>query len=136
MNMTQNYNPESDFSFTCENDNTAVIITDYTGTDKTVNIPFEICGLPVIEIGDEAFVEKGLTSVSIPNSVTRIGAYAFDQNQLDSFTIPDSVTYIGCWAFARNQLTSVTIPDGIAHIGESAFGENRLTSVTIPDSVV
>ena len=42
----------------------------------------------------------GLTSVTIPNSVTSIGDYAFSWcSGLTSFTIPNSVTSIGREAF-------------------------------------
>ena len=56
---------------------------------------------------------------------------------LTSYTIPDSVTSIGIWAFSYySSLTSITIPDSVTSIGDSAFyGCENLTSVTIPDSV-
>ena len=53
---------------------------------------------------------KGLTSVSIPNSVTSIGDNAFDNcDGLTSVTIGKSVTYIGNFAFQGCNLTSLTI---------------------------
>ena len=53
-------------------------------------------------IGYEAFYEcSGLTSVTIPNSVTSIGDNAFLRCwSLTSVTIPNSVTSIGDYAFA------------------------------------
>ena len=81
---------------------------------------------------------SGLTSVTIPSSVTSIGYYAFqDCSGLTSITIPNSVTSIGYSAFSGcSGLTSVTIPNSVTSIGESAFyGCSGLTSVTIPNSV-
>ena len=63
----------------------------------------------------------GITSVTIPNSVTSIGNSAFFGNKLTSVTIPTSVTSIGNSAFSSNHLTSVTIPNSVTSIGSGAF---------------
>ena len=79
----------------------------------------------------------GLTSVTIPNSVTSIGSGAFSYcDKLTSVTIPDSVTSIDSRAFEHcSGLTSVTIPDSVTSIGLHAFAKcENLTSVTIPDA--
>ena len=93
----------------------------------------------VTRISGGAFAHcTSLTSVTIPDSVTYIGDYAFSHcTSLTSVTIPDSVTYIGDYAFWEcTSLTSVTIPDSVTSIGDGAFeGCTSLTSVTIPDSV-
>ena len=94
---------------------------------------------PVGSIGSSAFSGcSGLTSLTIPSSVTSIGDYAFEGcSGLTSLTIPGSVTIIGDFAFYKcNGLTSVTIPESVSTIGRSAFsGCSGLTSVTIPNSV-
>ncbi len=104
-----------------------------------VNIPsgFTIKNgqLVVTTIGEYAFRDTLLSSVTIPNSVTTIGKGAFDYNKLTSVTIPDSVITIGDEAFLSNELTSVTIPNSVTTIGAGAFGGNQLTSITIPNSV-
>ena len=81
---------------------------------------------------------SGLTSVTIPSSVTEIGPFAFsDCRSLTSVTIPSSITKIGSSTFSGcSGLTSVTIPSSVTEIGSSAFSDCRgLTSVTIPSSV-
>ena len=141
-----------------------LIITGYNadgGTD--VVIPSNINGKKVVEIASNAFQNKQLTSVIIPNSVTSIGDSAFWENQLTSVTIPSSVTYMGASAFNNNQLsdkdafiykrnsdgsidnTTIVsyggknrhpiIPNTVKIIGACAFEDNQLTSVTIPNSV-
>ena len=81
---------------------------------------------------------SGLTSVTIPNSMTNIGPSAFyGCGGLTSVTIPNSVTDIGDRAFYYcGGLTSVTIPNSVTNIGTAAFQDcSGLTSVTIPNSV-
>ena len=81
---------------------------------------------------------SGLTSVTIPNSVTSIGVHAFSGcSGLTSVTIPNSVTEIGGGAFyGCSGLTSVTIPNSVTYIDESVFKRcSGLTSVTIGSSV-
>ena len=80
----------------------------------------------------------GLTSVTIPNSVTYIGCDAFSGcSSLTSVTIGNSVTSIGGYAFYDcSGLTSVTIPNSVTSIEDCAFyGCGGLTSVTIGNSV-
>ena len=98
-------------------------------------IPASIEGVAVTHIGNNAFSQRRLNSVYIPNSVTYIGYEAFRNSNLSTVTIPDSVTYIGYGAFAKNSLTSVYIGDSVRYIEDFAFQYNHLTSVYIPDSV-
>ena len=64
-----------------------------------------------------------MTSVTIPNSVTRIVNSAFRGcSGLTSVTIPNSVTSIGDYAFyGCSGLTSVTIGSGVKTIGSENF---------------
>ncbi|MDE5762389.1 MAG: leucine-rich repeat protein [Bacteroidales bacterium] len=75
-------------------------------------------------IGEVAFSScSGLTSVTIPESVTYIGYDAFlGCSGLTSVTIPNRVTYIGDYVFEGcSGLTSVTIPESVDTIGDYAF---------------
>lgn len=142
---------------------TEIKITDYPdNATGAVILPAEIDGKPVTSIGYNAFSDCiGLTSVTIPSSVTRIDGYAFlrcraltsvtipasvtaigdhafyDCSGLSSLTIPSSVITIGEWAFAQCYgLTSLNIEQGVTSIGNYAFaGCDGLTSVSIPASV-
>lgn len=66
---------------------------------------------------------SGLTSVTIPSSVTSIGYNAFQNcTGLTSLSIPSSVTSIGGNAFyGCTGLNSVTIPNSVTSIGVDAF---------------
>ena len=75
-------------------------------------------------IGPHAFIYcDGLTSIDIPNGVTRIESGAFEGcNGLTSATIPNSVTWIGGYAFSGcHNLTSLSIPNSVTEIGDRAF---------------
>ena len=107
--------PEEYFTF----DSTTGTITDYDvagGLD--VFIPSTIGGVAVEHIGIDAFLEKYLTSVIIPNSVTSIGPCSFRGNLLTSVTIPNSVTHISWETFAYNPLSSITIGADISIDGD------------------
>ena len=114
---------------------------EITGCDSEVteaNIPSEIDSVAVTSIGYKAFGDcTGLTSITIPNSVTYISGGFGGCTGLTSITIPNSVTVITYFAFSGcTGLTSVKIPDSVTSISECAFGScTGLTSITIPNSV-
>jgi len=94
------------------NGNGTCAITGYSGSGGAVTIPSSISGLTVTSIGSGAFeYGSGLTSITIPNSVTSIGQQAFEY----------------CWS---QSLTTITIGSGVTSLGEYAFsGCTYLTKV-------
>ena len=94
----------------------AATLVRYFGSDSKVDIPAELGGKPVTEIGEWAFAYySSLTEVTIPEGVTSIRAFAFR---------------------SCSSLTKAIIPEGVTSIGESAFQScGSLTEVTIPKSV-
>ena len=96
----------------------------YTSNDKLGDYVFNGC--------------SGLTSLTLPSSVTKIGCYAlFNCIGLTSLTLPSCVTEIGEGAFLNCRgLTNFTIPSGVTKIGGAAFFScYGLISLTIPSSV-
>jgi uncharacterized protein YjdB len=127
----------SDFTYKELSDGT-IEITGYTGTDLDVTIPGTINQKTVSSIGINAFEDKSVTSVIIPEGVTTINQQAFYNCQkLKSITIPEGVTSIGSTAFYWCQaLTEIKLPSSLTTIGAYAFwGCYNLTSVSIPGSV-
>ena len=93
----------------------------------------------VTRIGYGAFLKcNGITSITIPNTVTVIGPMAFAGcSGLTSVTIPNTVTTISDGAFNQcTGLTSISIPNSVTTIGDGAFMKcTGLTSIEIPESV-
>src|SRR5580693_9431319 len=64
--------------FTITTNNGAITIAAYTGVGNTAAVPSATNGLPVVSIGKDAFlVGTGLTSITIPGSVTNYALPAF-----------------------------------------------------------
>ena len=128
-----------------------------------LEIPSNIDGVRVTTIGS-AFINKSLTSVTIPETVTNITVGAFRNNRINSLVIPSSVTSIGSYAFNNNQLPdedafiyarksdgsedktkivsyagakreNVIIPEGVTTISHAAFFNCSLTEVTLPSTL-
>lgn len=84
---------------------TASVVSNYYGVySGNIIIPetiiYDNTTYSVTSIGEDAFYKSGITSVTIPNSVTSIGYGAFsDCSGLTSVTIGNSVTSIGEIAF-------------------------------------
>ena len=85
------------------------------------------------KLGDYVFNDcYGLTSLTLPSSVTEIGEAAFlNCRGLTNFTIPSGVTSIGTSAFfCCYGLISLTIPSSVTSIGGFAFNDcSGLTSI-------
>lgn len=102
-------------------------------------VTYEGVDYVVKSIGEEAFQHcKDLSTIKIPNSVTRIGKYAFAWcNSLSTISIPNGVSSIGDESFACcENLVNVTIPNSVTDIGLQAFyGCVALEKIIIPESV-
>ena len=129
----------------------------YTGT---IEIPTYLDGQKVTAIGDYAFFgDSGLSSITLPDTLTHIGELAFSHCGFTEITIPDSVVMIGKLAFyeclnlsrlilsnslvsisdeafmgCRN-LTKISIPPSVRRIGNMAFYNCKATSIIVPSTV-
>ena len=83
-----------------------------------------VIGEGVTSIGDYAFYEYGIKSVSISSTVTEIGWFSFGYSSLTSVVIPDTVKSIETSAFEGCYfLTSASIGSSVECIREYAFNE-------------
>ena len=75
---------------------------------------------------------KAASAVTIQNGITKIGEAAFANSAITSLTIPETVTEIGSSAFQGvKQLKSVKIPDSVKTVGDFTFYKcEDLTEVT------
>ena len=92
----------------------------------------------VTAIGESAFSQRNITSITFPNSITSVGRAAFYCcSLLDSVVLPEKVTVIGDMLFANcTSLRRVVIPEGLTLIDNSAFNScYSLDSLIIPNSV-
>ena len=124
--------------YTLSND--TITVTSVSTTNANVLIPDVLNGYPVTGIGSKAFAScRGLTNVTIPDSVTSIAKNAFygcQDTLYDSTRIP-GVYLVDGWAVkATKSLPSVLDLTCIRGIADNAFYDcTKLTSVTISGSV-
>lgn len=92
-------------------------------------------GKSVTAIGNSAFADKGISTVTIPNTVTYIGNDAFTRNNISTVDLGQGVQIIGEDAFSVNQIGAVKIPDTVTRIGEKAFTQNQIKTVDLGQGV-
>lgn len=91
----------------------------------------------VIGIGDHAFSNSSITSVSIPNSVKYIGLGAFSYAyKFSNIDLPDNLTSIDAAAFRDTYITEITIPNSVTELGSTIFMScPYLKSVVLPNGI-
>ena len=104
-----------------ENDARTITIEEYTGDEEVIDIPSEIDGYQVTDIGYQAFTYKEMKSLSVPDSVKNIGQRAFEYCVIsDEVQLPENVSIMSD-AFSYAELPAVmTIPAG-ASVEQYAF---------------
>lgn len=78
----------------------------------------------------------GCNQTIIPNTVLSIGDYAFYNMKIKTITIPDNITSIGKYAFCDNvYLHTIILPNSITTIGASAFSGSGIEEIALPKSI-
>ncbi|MCM1286067.1 MAG: leucine-rich repeat domain-containing protein [Acetobacter sp.] len=105
---------------------------DYSTKLSTIKLPNT-----VTKIGNYAFSGTAIKSIKLSNKITSIGAGAFSWCQkLKSVTLPSKIKTVPSYIFSGcSALKSITIPSTVTKISADAFGASGLTSIKIPNSV-
>ena len=107
--------------------------------DKDIVIPDTYEGLPVKEIATRAFEQKkDITSVVIPDSVTKMGDFVFSGcTKLNSVDLSSNLISMGKGAFYNcTSLGSVSLPTGLSVIGDWAFWNcMNITEIYLPSTI-
>ncbi len=148
------------FEYTYDTETNEATIIGYNGSSSAVKIPDKLNGYTVTVIGEKAFYNKMISSVSIPNTVKAIKDEAFCADLfLQELSVPSSVKEIGTDAFALCKsmthaeikgaakidnysfygctgLTDISFSSDVSYIGIGAFYNcTSLENVTIPEGV-
>ena len=135
------YSPElfitRNFEYYVNVDDETITITDYVGEREVVEVPSELDGYRVTEIGSEAFSYRKMKRISFPDSLMIIHDRAFEYSELTEVTIPEGVIVEPC-AFGYNDLLKQVVIEPGAVIKSRAFGycENLDLVVCGPGSVL
>ncbi len=106
---------------------------------EDIIIPSTVRGRQVTKIGDMAFSDKKIKSITLPDSLTEIGNNAFYMcNGLEEITIPSSVTKIDDNAFENcRNLKKINLSDGLTTLGKKVFDSClSLTEIELPSTLL
>jgi len=128
------------FKWKVKEDGTVVIAELLDKSLMKVEVPAEIEGKVVTEIGEYAFNNcENVQAILLPESIVSIGKGAFLHcHELQEMILPTGITEIKHETFrCCYGLTNVVLPDGITIIGEQAFTFcESMESIMLPDSVI
>ncbi len=141
--MDPNYVPpeiftSGDYQYWISEDKESVIIAGYTGDGDVIEIPSELDGYPVSEIGYEAFGYQKMKSLLIPDSIRCIEHRAFEYCVIsDALQLPENIS-IGIDAFSYAEMPrTVTVPAGTTvEKGTFSYCEKMERVIIGPDTVI
>ena len=125
----------------------------FSGASGALTIPSNVNGYTVVGISNEAFRgHRGITSVTIPNTIEYMGEYAFFEcYNLKTVHISDlkawcNIKMAGGYSnplhysehlyLNGNEIVDLVIPDGVTTLGQQIFtGCCNIKTLTLPNSV-
>lgn len=85
-------------------------------------------------IGDWAFIDAGISTISLPETLNSIGSYTFYRASLSgTVALPDSLTQLGANAFSKCEtIEAIQIGSGLKDIPKDAFDDcTNLKTITV-----
>lgn len=119
-------------AYVLNEDNASYSVTGIgEATDTEIVVPETYNNLPVTAIAEKAFFQNNdITSITLPDSVTKIGANAFAFCELTELTLPDSLTDVGEYAFySCTALKTVVAGSAITTVEDTAFAGSGVEKV-------
>lgn len=113
-------------------------VSGYDGKNTKVTIPAKYNGIDITAIGEYAFAETDIQSVSGGKNLKLINSNAFDScYMLKNIKLNEDITEIWSEAFAScTSLSTVTLPEELQYLGSGAFENcSSIKEITIPDSI-
>ncbi len=111
------------FRFEKNNNGSAYEVNKYISEDEAAIIPNSYNGFPITSIGQYAFIDTSVTSVTLGDNITGIKTGAFiNVDTLTDITFNEGLTTIGKTAFANcTALSDVAFPNSVTSISDDAF---------------
>lgn len=125
---------EADYEF----ESTTGTITKYKGNATELTIPTTIGGVPVKEIGKNAFARKTeLTKLVLNEGLEIIGEGAFSGcTKLADIKFPSSLKRIEKGAFIKIEAKNITLNEGLEYLGQQSFANSaNLETINFPSSL-
>ena len=109
--------------------NNEVIMGEYIGNEKKVEIPEEVWGRKVTGI-ERSFAGSDIEEVVIPKTVTSIGMGTFEGcKNLKEITLPSQIEEIKACAFEKAGIKKIDLSENIKYLGPSAFAFSDINEV-------
>ncbi len=114
-----------DYEYTVKSDGT-ITITKYTKQEAvtTINIPSEIAGKKVTQLGRQSFLRAKADSIVVPNTVNTLDYGVFQYSTIKTITIPSSVTKMNISMFTgATNLENANINASIDVLPNATFSQ-------------